>query len=219
MPTSPGTRTTTCPSCGYRVEAGTPVCGNCGYQLSGPALPQTMASRGTGIVKFAAVLLVVAGIAALVLTQSNRVLDLLEGSGAGGSVDVTQDDGTDDDRGGGGNSSGGGDDRTGDVESPYKGVRELAAALNEGGLDCRRVQVDSADDTLATGSCQAPGDAVRTHVQINIYFFEPSLKAAEEIMKQRVFTTVHDANWFVTTQLETAREVQQILGGRLVRAK
>ena len=105
------------------------------------------------------------------------------------------------------------------VRSPFKGVRELVAALNEGGLRCTQAKVDSADENLTTGSCQAPGEFASTHLQINIYFAETTLEFAEEIFKERVFTYVHDDNWFVVTQLPEARQVHEILGGRLVRAK
>jgi hypothetical protein len=56
-------------------------------------------------------------------------------------------------------------------------------------------------------------------VQINIYFSRVSLESVEDIMKRGAFNYVHDANWFVVTQLPTAREVHDILGGKLVRAR
>lgn len=105
------------------------------------------------------------------------------------------------------------------VRSPFKGVRELVAELNNGGLRCTQAKVDSADENLTTGSCQAPGESASTHLQINIYFSVTTLEFAKEIFKERAFTYVHDDNWFVVTQLPEARQVQEILGGRLVRAK
>jgi hypothetical protein len=101
------------------------------------------------------------------------------------------------------------------VPSPYKGVRALAVALNEGGLHCNKIVADHADEYVATGSCQAAG----THVQINIFFEATSLNAVEDQMTTGAFTFVHDANWFVITLDPTARKVHKILGGRLSLAK
>ena len=184
------------------------MCGNCGRQLAGHGFPTSLADHGAGRVKFALIAIVLVGLGALVWTQGRKAVDYLDGlAESSDSFDL-------EDLGGVG--AGGGPGNGGTVtDSPYGSVRELVADLNKGGLDCTRVKVDHADDVIATGSCQAPGDGFRVHVQINIYFFRPSLESAEQIFSDRVFTYVHDANWFVITQPETAREVQKILGGRL----
>ena len=221
-PTPSVPQTTTCPYCGFANESGGPVCGNCGRQLQGGQKYATsLADRGTGWVKFAVVAAVLVGIGALLWTQGPKLVDsindVVDTDSVADSFNELDDIGAAGDPGG---SGGSGDNGSGnDVESPYNSVKELVAALNKGGFDCNQVKTDHADDTIATGSCQAPGEVVRIHVQINIYFFKPSLDSARGIMAQGAFNYVHDANWFVVTQLETAKEVHDILGGKLVRAK
>lgn len=208
-----GPDTVACPSCGHQVKGNVPACGNCGYQLSGPHMPSPMADSGNRRAKFVVAVAVVAGLGALAWAGTGFIGDLIDDA----SIEVPDINIPDPGNisGGGGNNNGGNDG----VESPYKNVKELVAALNKGGLNCTQTKTDAANETVATGSCQAPGEVVRTHVQINIYFSQPSLSSAQNIMKQRAFNYVHDANWFVITQLPTAREVQEILGGKLVKAK
>jgi hypothetical protein len=173
-----------------------------------------MADSGNRRAKFVVAVAVLAGLGALAWAGSGFIGGLIDDATVS-IPDINIPD-PEDITGGGGNGTGGGNDG---VESPYKNVKELVAALNKGGLRCTQTKTDAANGTVATGSCQAPGEVVRTHVQINIYFSQPSLSSAENIMKQRAFNYVHDANWFVITQLPTAREVHDILGGKLVRAK
>ena len=168
----------------------------------------TIAAGGTGPLKFvvvAFVLLIMGGVGwAIRGPIADRIEEASDNeffSGFGGS----------------GSSS---DDAQQIVDSPYRGVRDIAVALKKGGLPCTQVNVDHADEYVATGSCQAPGNEfVRTHVQINIYYNHDSLALAREIMRERVFNFVHDANWFVITQQSTAKKVHKILGGELVKAK
>ena len=201
-----------CPKCGFQSEVGSPVCGNCGHEFGAQVLAP-IASGGTGFAKLAAALLVFLVLGGLVWAKGADVVDYFNDFADGASFDVPDFEVPNIE--GPGNAGGG----QGRVKSPYNGVRALVAALNKCGLRCTQVQVDHDDSSVSTGSCQAPGDVVRTHVQINIYFSEPSLEAARNIMSKRAFNYVHDANWFVVTQLPTAREVHEILGGRLVKAK
>ena len=201
-----------CPSCGYGLIPGAPVCGSCGYQLQGP-VSESITAGGTGFAKGAAVLLVLFLIGGGIWLASDNIggfFERLEDSandGTGiGDIDVP----------GFGGNGGNGDNQT--VRSPYGGVKDIVAAINKGGLRCTQAKVDAADAYVATGSCQAPGEFVRTHVQINIYFNPQSLAIADEIMRERVFHYVHDANWYVITQLPTAKRIQEILGGKLVRS-
>jgi DNA-directed RNA polymerase subunit RPC12/RpoP len=195
-----------CPHCGFRVEPGSPVCGNCGRQFEEHAMPATIADSGTRTVKFAVAAAILVALGVLVFTAGGRAIDYFEDL-----VDTANVPAQVGDPGAGGSAN--------SLVSPYASVRELAAALKEGGLACNQVTVDHADNVVATGSCQAPGDPVRIHVQINIYFQQASLTASEEIFSERAFTFVHDDNWFVITQLPVARKVHEILGGDLVRAK
>ncbi len=194
-----------CPNCGYKLEPGAPICGNCGNPREAYGSQTSLAASGTGRGKVFLAVLVLAGVGALGWFAIPRVGDIFDGESF--QIDeFTPEVGN----GAGGDS----------VSSPYEGVRELVAALNDGGLRCTRAKVDSADEYVATGSCQAPGtEFARTHVQINMYFNRTTLEFAEDIFDERAFTFVHDDNWFVVTQLPTARRVHEILGGRLVRAK
>ena len=188
-------------------EPGAPICGNCGQPFGSFRGPVSLAAGGSGLGKVVMFVVILGGLGMLIWFASGRVGDFFENSDfLGESRERVQGEIiVEEDRG---------------VRSPYKGVRELATALNEGGLRCTQIKVDAANDIVATGSCQAPGsEFARTHVQINIYFDRASLEASREIFGERSFTYVHDANWFVITQPEAAREVQKILGGRFRRAK
>ena len=196
-----------CPKCGYQAEPGAPICGNCGQPLGGYATQVSIASGGSGFAKLVMFVFILGGIGFLIWFMSGRIGDFFEDSdffddarnAIEGEVIVEE-------------------DRS--VPSPYKTVRELAKAINEGGLRCTEIKEDAANEFVATGSCQAPGNEfARTHVQINIYFDRNSLEASREIFGERSFTYVHDANWFVITQPKTAREVHKILGGRFSLAK
>lgn len=199
---TPGT--ISCPNCGYEVEAQSPICGNCGQALGEYATQTSLAASGSGRGRLVLAALVIGGLGVLFWWGSGRVGDLFDnfevsGASNGGPGAAVPDD----------------DDS---VPSPYRGIRQIAAALNDGGLECTKITVDSADEYVATGSCQAPGEFVRTHVQMSIYFNRASLDMATEIFSERVFTYVHDDNWFVLAPLPTARRVHDILGGRLVPA-
>lgn len=192
------TPTVTCPSCGYASPIGTPLCGNCGYALGSPIASGR--SGGTGFLVIAVALL---GLGGLIWGASGWIGDQFDDFGTSGS--------------GSGEEAVESEQQT--IEGPYANVRDVAQALNEGGLPCTQVKVDFSDEIISTGSCQAPGEFVRTHVQINIYFNQFALASSIEIMGEGAFTYVHDDNWFVITQPATARKVHRILGGSLSLAK
>ncbi|HWL64414.1 MAG TPA: hypothetical protein VNP73_00420 [Actinomycetota bacterium] len=97
------------------------------------------------------------------------------------------------------------------VKRGYKGVRAIIRDINAGGVRCTARTVDQKDDYTSTGSCQVGG----THVQINVYFFGPSIDSVEKSFKDGPFSFVHDDNWFVITQTPVARQIRGALDGRL----
>ena len=192
--------TINCPNCGYAVEIGTPTCGNCGLQIGDyrpPAQQPIAASGRSGATKWLVVLFVFVVLGGIVWRVSGAIGDFVRDSNFNEAFEAEP-------------------VPVETVESPYKGVREIAVALNEGGLRCKQIKVDNADEYVTTGSCQVPGKRIPlTHVQINIFFQKLSLDAVEEQMRGHAFTYVHDANWFVITLDPTARKVHKILGGEI----
>ena len=208
-----------CSNCGYQVEAGAPICGNCGHPQSGystgtaTSIAAGSSRRGCGI----AILVIVVVFGGIIWGVAQKVGDFFQSDRIDSITDAIDDL---DDLG----------DRTpGGFEleqapGPYKGVRALAVALNEGGLTCKQIDVQHADEYVATGSCQVagngrPGVPPQTHVQINIFFARTSLEAVENQMKDGSFTFVHDDNWFVITLDRVAKRVHKILGGNLSLAR
>lgn len=98
-------------------------------------------------------------------------------------------------------------------EPAFGGVRDVARALNEGGLRCRPVRVDAEDDYVSTGSCQAGP----VHVQINVYLNQSSLSLVKEsfFSEDFPFAFVLKGNTYVITQAPVARRVHRVIGGRL----
>lgn len=189
-----------CPNCGYQVEVGTPICGNCGQPLGSYSTGTSLASRRSGPGRGLVLLFVVLILGGIIWGATNKIGDFFKSTDIGAITDAFDQfesgpDGFEIDK----------------VPSPYRGVRAVAVALNKGGLRCNQIHVDHADDVVATGSCQVSG----THVQINIYFERTSLDAVENQMKDGAFTFVHDDNWFVFTLNPVARRVHKILGGKL----
>lgn len=201
--------TVNCPKCGYAVEIGSPICGNCGHQIGDyrPIAQAPLASGRSGATRLLIVLFIFVVLGGIVWRVTGAIGDFVRNS----SFDEI---------------SGAFDEFSGaidpepvpveTVESPYKGVRALATALNEGGLHCKQIKVDHSDEYVTTGSCQVPGKRIPlTHVQINMFFQKTSLDAVEDQMQQHAFNVVHDANWFVITLKPTARKVHKILGGSI----
>ncbi|HYI44831.1 MAG TPA: zinc ribbon domain-containing protein [Actinomycetota bacterium] len=204
-----------CSNCGYQVEAGSPICGNCGHPQSGytTGTAQTIAAGGNrrGCLIAIVILFVVLGTAIWGITA--KIGDFFQSDQIDTITDAFDDlndlnDGTP------------GGFELEKAPGPYKGVRALAVALNQGGLRCKKIDVQHADEYVASGSCQVagngrPGVPPQTHVQINIFFARTSLEAVENQMQDGSFTFVHDDNWFVITLEPVAKKVHKILGGDL----
>ena len=204
-----------CSNCGYQVEQGSPICGNCGE-------PQSGYQTGTGTTITAAggnrrgcaiaILIVFVVIGTVIWGITKKVGDFFQSTQIDEITDAL------DDFESGINSPGGFELEK--AEGPYPGIRPLVLALNQGGLRCKEVDVQFADEYVATGSCQVPGrgrpgEPPKTHVQINIFFAQTSLDAVKDQMTDGAFTFVHDDNWFVITLDPVAKKIHKILGGQL----
>jgi hypothetical protein len=212
-----------CRNCGHQLDAGTPICGNCGTIVGsgGPRVPQPLAAGGirpgaviaAGLVVALAVGVFVARGAisdafSSVTDAEHDVEDFIDPPEPI-RIDVPgQNEGKG--RGGGGKNGGGGQQAT---KSGYRNIDELVRDLRAGGVPCSPARVDSADEFLATGSCQSNG----SHVQINIYFTPQGLAFAEEFYAEFAFASVHDDNWWVSGETSLMANVQKALGGRLHR--
>ena len=193
-----------CPMCGHKVPPGTPTCGNCGNDLrpyfrndplAGPAT-----SASPKLLRRLALLTLVVGAFIVYGGQVRERLDDLGGQRLPQLIEPPAAPG----------------EVTEVVEVPgYRGVRPLIRDLQAGGLPCSHMQIDSAGPPVETGSCQSRG----THVQVNVYLSRPSLRMAEEIFTDWPFAHVHRHNWWVITSEPVAKEVRDILGGKLTRAQ
>lgn len=177
---------------------GTPTCGNCGTDLrpyfGGPLGRPVGTSVPGGFIRALVILGILFGAGFFLIDPIREAVEDFEETFTGvdrveGDAQVIEEQGI----------------------GGFRNVRALARALNDGGLRCRSIVVDQADEYTTTGSCQAGG----THVQINIYRQPLVLRAARDTFKDGPFTWVHDDGWFVITQPQVAREVHAILGGRL----
>lgn len=210
-----------CRKCGYQVDSGASVCGNCGSPMSSKLFgrstsPAQATAIPRGIIAFLVLIGLVGGAALLLREPIAGLIDeareVIDGGGGEEQPFVAP------------NTEGGETEGSGKTKDPdkakgpkttkgYAHVKDLVRDLNRGGLDCSQAVVDAHDESISTGSCLASG----THVQINIYLFPPSLEGASESFRDSPFTYVHKQNWFVITQDSVAREVKRILGGRLHR--
>ena len=191
-----------CPQCGHKVPPGTPTCGNCGNDLrpyfSNNPLAGPATAASPKLLRRIALLTLVVGAFAVYGGQVRERLDELDGSISEPEVVEFPAPGVNE-----------------VVAIPgYAGVRPLIRDLRAGGMPCSQMQIDSAGPPVETGSCQSRG----THVQVNVYLSRPSLRMAEEIFSDWPFAYVHRHNWWVITSEPVAKEVRNILGGKLTRA-
>ncbi|MFN2388771.1 MAG: zinc ribbon domain-containing protein [Actinomycetota bacterium] len=198
-----------CPSCGYRLAPGTPTCGNCGTQTAAALGAQTIAAPSVG--RRLGVRLVFLGLVATgIYAAAGPIRDVVEGifDDVSGAVQRLEEEGSDPLPTEVQTQS-----PRRELEGSYRGVRAIADAIDRGGLRCRQVQIDNSDAYTETGSCQASG----RHVQINLYFTPATRAGAMSFFEDFAFPSVHAENWWVVSDMETARRVWQILGGRLIK--
>jgi hypothetical protein len=184
-----------CPNCGYGVNPEATVCGNCGTQLGRPLATRLAPARAGRVIFLALVLAGVGGFFALrepISDLVERAQEEIAGRPEQVESAVPAAEGT---------------------VPGYAHVREVVAALNRGGLSCKRTKIDSSDDFLETGSCQSRG----THVQINLYFQQQTIEFAEtEIFgADSPFTFAHKDNWWIISTRPIVRAARTILGGTI----
>ncbi len=201
-----------CSKCGHQLAPGTPICGNCGTILQGgPHVPEPLAARGIkpgAVITFAVVLATV--VAAFFGREAigdafDSLSDAVEdstttGIGAGEDIEIPDIDVPDID--------------TGEVGGPRtKGARNIGQIVREiraAGIPCTNMDVQSADDYVASGSCLANGQ----HVQINIYFRQVTMDFARDFYSDWAFATAHRDNWWISGDTELMRRIANALDAR-----
>jgi hypothetical protein len=206
----PQTPTFACPKCGHSLAVGTPICGNCGTILQGGTyVPEPLAARGFRPGPIIAVAFVLAlGIAGFVAREEiGDAFESLGDTGDGSTVSEPDVDIPDiPDFGGGGGGNGGGGERVEGARNIGQVVREIRAA----GIPCGNMDVQAADDFVASGSCQSNG----RHVQINIYFRPETMAFARDFYSDWAFATAHRDNWWISGDTELMRAIAEGLGAR-----
>ncbi|HEX2051056.1 MAG TPA: hypothetical protein VHJ34_10575 [Actinomycetota bacterium] len=192
----------TCRTCGYTSPHGTPTCGNCAADLrSQPPHGRPLAAPRSGARRLVAVLLLL-GVLGGGLSAAAEAI--------GDAVDWFDD------------ATRVGDPPGAEVAAPatieavadgFASVPAVARAVRAGGLPCGRVKVDSADDSVATGSCQSRG----AHVQISVYLTPATIDFARTKLfdDEWPFAFAHAHNWWVSSEPRVVRRVARILGGRV----
>lgn len=202
-----------CPKCGHSVPVGTPICGNCGaiLQGGGPHVPEPLAARGIrpgAVITFAVSLaLAIAGFLGrgAIGDAFDSLTDAVEdstnpGIGGGQDIEIPDIDVPDID--------------TGEVGGPRtKGARNIGQIVREiraAGIPCANMDVQSADDYVASGSCLSNGQ----HVQINIYFRQVTMDFARDFYSDWAFATAHRDNWWISGDTELMRRIANALDAR-----
>ncbi len=207
----PRAETFACPKCGHSLPVGTPICGNCGTILQGGSyVPEPLAARGIkpgAVIVFAlAVAIAVAGflgrerIAEWVDSASDAVEDATSGSGAGVDVDIPDIDIPDIDMG----------DAVGPRVEGARNIGQLVREIRAAGIPCTNMDVQAADEYVASGSCQSNGQ----HVQINIYFRQVTMEFAREFYSDWAFATAHRDNWWISGDTRLMRQIAAALDAR-----
>lgn len=210
----PQTPTFACPKCGHSLPVGTPICGNCGTILQGGThVPEPLAAGGLRPGPIIAVAFVVAlGVAGFLAREEigdaiESLGDAVEDStrpGAQPDIDIPE---LPDFGGGGGNGGGAG---PGPRVEGARNVGQIVREIRAAGIPCGSMDVQSADDYVATGSCQSNG----SHVQINIYFTPATMAFARDFYSDWAFATAHRDNWWISGETELMRAIADGLGAR-----
>lgn len=193
-----------CPQCGYQVPTGTPTCGNCGNDLRRFFGDDPLAGPGSAGSSRAIRRLVLTAVAiGLFVAYSGQVKLKIESFTESERIppEVIREL----------PPPGGILETTGG----HRSVRAVIRALRRGGLPCTAIRIESLGPPAENGSCQSRG----SHVQINVYLSQPSLRMAKQIFREAPFAHVHKDNWWVIAPEPVAERVRRILGGRLTRAE
>lgn len=201
-----------CPKCGHSLEVGTPICGNCGTILQGGSyVPEPLAAKGIrpgAVITFALAI----AIAAAAFFGREAIGDAIDSLGDSGGpdinvpdidvpdFDVPEIDVPDFD--------------PGDALGPrIPGARNIGAVVREiraAGIPCASMDVQAADDYVASGSCQSNG----RHVQINIYFRQATFDFAQQFYADFAFASAHRDNWWISGDTALMRRIARATGAR-----
>lgn len=204
----PAEQTFACPKCGHNLPVGTPICGNCGTILQGgPYVPEPLGARGfrPGAVIAVAFVVAIAIAAFLARGPIGDAIDSLGDTIDDVSVDVP-------------------DVEIPDIEIPTfdpgdplgprvpgaRNVGQLVRAIRAAGIPCGQMDLQAADEYVASGSCLSNG----RYVQINIYFRQVTFEAAQDFYSDWAFATVHRDNWWMSGETALMRRIARGVGGR-----
>ncbi len=209
-PNEPKPETFACPKCGHSLAVGTPICGNCGTILQGGThVPEPLGASGfrPGLVAASAfaLALLVAGFLA-----RDTIRDAFDSFGdtvkdaTGGAdipdVEIPDIDIPDFDPG----------DPLGPRIEGARNVGEIVREIRAAGIPCGSMDVQVADGSVATGSCQSRGQ----HLQINIYFRQTTFEFAQGFYSDWAFASAHRDNWWISGPTPVIRRIARELDAR-----
>lgn len=206
----PQTPTFACPKCGHSLPVGTPICGNCGTILQGGThVPEPLAARGIRpgltIAFLLALGLLVAGFLGReqIKDAFDSVGDTFDDAAPGidvPDIDIPEIDIPDIDPG----------DGLGPRVEGARNIGQIVREIRAAGIPCAQMDVQSADDYVASGSCISNG----THVQINIYFRQSTMAFARDFYSDWAFATAHRDNWWISSDTGVTRAIARGLDAK-----
>lgn len=203
-PDEPQPQTFSCPKCGHSLTVGTPICGNCGTILQGGSyVPEPLAAHGFRPGPIISIALTAAlGIAGFLGRDS--IGDFFSRTVDDVSVDAPNFpdiDIPDIDPG----------DPLGPRVPGARNVGQIVREIRAAGIPCTQMDVQSADDYVATGSCQSEG----RHVQINIYFRQVTFDAGRDFfISDWPFATAQRDNWWISGDTAVVRAIARGLDAK-----
>ena len=206
-PDEPQQPTFACPKCGHSLTVGTPICGNCGTILQGGAyVPEPLGARGIrpgAVISFAlAVAVAVAG-----FLGRDAIGDAFDSVTEDGGpdinvpdIDIPNIDIPDFDPG----------DPLGPRVQGARNIGQVVREIRAGGIPCTSMNVQGADQYVASGSCLSNGQ----HVQINIYFRQVTFDFAADIYADYPFASAQRDNWWISGDTALVRRIARATGAR-----
>jgi hypothetical protein len=207
-PSEPRPETFSCPKCGHVVPVGTPICGNCGTILQGGSyVPEPIAARGIrpGAVITFALAVAVAAAAFFGRGAIGDAFDSLGDAVEDAGPDVPNLDFPDIDI-----PELDPNDPLGPRVPGAKNVGAVVREIRAAGIPCTQMDVQAADEYVASGSCQSQGQ----HVQINIYFRKATMDFAAEFYADFAFASAHRDNWWISGDAALMRRIARALDAR-----
>lgn len=206
----PKPQTFSCPKCGHTLEVGTPICGNCGTILQGGSyVPEPLAAHGIRPGRIISIALTAAlGIGGFLGRDSigdffSETVDDVSGVEAPEFPDINIPDVEIPDFDPG--------DPLGPRVPGPRNVGQIVREIRAAGIPCTQMDVQSADEYVATGSCQSNG----RHVQINIYFRQVTFDAGRDFFSSNwPFATAQRDNWWISGDTAVVRAIARGLDAK-----